>query len=221
MKTIFIPSLEKTELSGGALHYMDGIYPIGKVSFSDNLDFYSILKVFGMYDENEHRISGWGNTKYFSNIVGNILRFYQEDTDLNSPIISDIDNDGKNEIIGVDFSGKIYVWNSEGKGMENEYNEPLYDASHSNCYKCDRRFIRGDSNEDGGVDISDVIYTLSWIFQDGPGPSCEDRADANDDGYIDISDAIFTLLYLYQSEREIPAPFPNAGEDPTPDGLKC
>ena len=86
----------------------------------------------------------------------------------------------------------------------------------------DLAFRRGDSNEDGRVDLADPIRTLRHVFQGEATPPCLDAADANDDGSEDISDAIFTLLYLFQGGAPPPAPFPDPGQDATPlDGLDC
>jgi hypothetical protein len=83
-------------------------------------------------------------------------------------------------------------------------------------------FVRGDANFDSGVDISDPVYTLGFLFQGGLRPPCVDAADANDDGALDLSDAIFSLLYLFQGGPPMPDPGPHeAGPDPTPDALDC
>jgi len=58
-------------------------------------------------------------------------------------------------------------------------------------------FIRGDSNEDGALDISDPISELGFLFQGGPAPDCIEGLDANSDRAIDISDAIFLLAFLF------------------------
>ncbi len=83
-------------------------------------------------------------------------------------------------------------------------------------------FLRGDSNGDGRVDISDPIRTLNWLFNGAAVPPCLDAADANDSGKVDISDAIFTLNFLFTGGREPPPPGPRTpGGDPTPDNLSC
>jgi hypothetical protein len=81
-----------------------------------------------------------------------------------------------------------------------------------------RGFIRGDSNKDDGVDISDGIYTLQHIFRAGPVPPCKDAADANNDTGLDISDAIWTFSYLFHGGPQPSEPFPQAGVDPSDDG---
>ncbi len=85
-------------------------------------------------------------------------------------------------------------------------------------------FRRGDSNNDGGFDISDAVFTLAALFTAGsPSPACADAGDANDDGGYDISDAVYTLASLFTAGAPAPvAPGPGTcGEDPTMDGLGC
>ncbi len=83
-----------------------------------------------------------------------------------------------------------------------------------------RRFIRGDSNGDTKVDISDAIRTLGFLFSGDEKPANVDAADANDDSKVDISDPIATLGFLFLGNgASLPPPFPNAGFDPTTDDL--
>ena len=83
------------------------------------------------------------------------------------------------------------------------------------------RFLRGDTNEDGDVDISDASATLSFLFTGAEQVSCDDALDANDDGGVDIGDPVYTLNYLFLGRAEIPAPFPRPGPDRTEDDLHC
>jgi hypothetical protein len=76
------------------------------------------------------------------------------------------------------------------------------------------RFIRGDANGDGFVDIADPVFILSYLFLEGIPPDCFDASDANDDSAIDASDAIKIQFLIFQSEP-LPAPFPGCGTDPT------
>ena len=84
-------------------------------------------------------------------------------------------------------------------------------------------FMRGDPNASGGTDISDAIFTLSYLFANGPEPSCLDAADANDSGDIDIADVVTLLSYLFANAPALPAPFDACGADPTTedDDLDC
>ncbi|MCZ6795751.1 MAG: CotH kinase family protein, partial [Planctomycetota bacterium] len=83
------------------------------------------------------------------------------------------------------------------------------------------RFVRGDSDSNGAVNLSDAVRTLLYLFQ-GAGPvRCPDAADANDDGGINLTDPIFLLNYLFLGGSPPPPPFPQEGVDPSGDGLDC
>ncbi|MBN1420634.1 MAG: hypothetical protein JXP34_17815, partial [Planctomycetes bacterium] len=83
------------------------------------------------------------------------------------------------------------------------------------------RFKRGDANGDGDTQISDPVFTLMYIFSDGPEPTCVKTADVNDDGSLDLGDPIYGLNYLFVSGPAPLAPFPGCGADPTEDDLSC
>ena len=82
-------------------------------------------------------------------------------------------------------------------------------------------FVRSDGNGDGDTDLSDAVFTLDYLFQNGTASSCADTQDSNDDGAIDISDPIYTLNYLFSTGAGPPAPFPGCGFDVTLDELEC
>lgn len=82
-------------------------------------------------------------------------------------------------------------------------------------------FIRGDSNGDGKVDVSDPVATLGYLFLGDAAPGCIEAANTNDEGDVDISDAVHTLNYLFAGGEAIPPPFPEEGADPTPGGVSC
>ncbi|MBI4605977.1 MAG: hypothetical protein HY721_28770, partial [Planctomycetes bacterium] len=83
------------------------------------------------------------------------------------------------------------------------------------------KFVRGNSNGEGGIDIADAISLLAYLFLGGKAPPCEDAADSNDDGRLDLSDATYTLNYLFLGGSAPKPPFPQPGTDPTADGLRC
>ncbi|MCA8960345.1 MAG: dockerin type I repeat-containing protein [Planctomycetes bacterium] len=83
-------------------------------------------------------------------------------------------------------------------------------------------FARGDSNDDGVVDISDVVFALEYLFVFGPIIPCFDAADVNNDSVVDISDSVYLLAYLFIFGPPPPAPFPACGSDVGPiDLLSC
>lgn len=82
-------------------------------------------------------------------------------------------------------------------------------------------FIRGDSNQDSTVDLSDAIFILLGLFTELE-IICPDASDANDDGTIDITDPIFILNFLFRNGPIAPPPGPHqSGVDPTKDKLGC
>ena len=70
-----------------------------------------------------------------------------------------------------------------------------------------RYFVRGDSNVDGRVNISDPIHLLNRLFVGDVDPlSCADAADEDDNGMLDITDAVVTLGYLFLGSARAAAP---------------
>ncbi len=81
-------------------------------------------------------------------------------------------------------------------------------------------FIRGDTNQDGICDLTDVIRNLTFLFGQLEEPIlCRDAADTNDDGKVDITDPIYLLFFLFLGDAEPMPPYPNPGPDPTEDSL--
>lgn len=93
-------------------------------------------------------------------------------------------------------------------------------------------FIRGDVNNDGKIQITDVINLANHLFnksalpepfKSAGGLTCEDAMDTNDDGFVDIGDVVNLVYHLFnqQAGDYIPIPPPNniPGFDPTQDSL--
>ncbi len=80
-------------------------------------------------------------------------------------------------------------------------------------------FKRGDANRDGGVDISDGIKILTFLFQGDQDFGCPDADDADDSGEVDVSDAISLLVFLFLGSGAPPADPGrlSCGIDPTRD----
>jgi hypothetical protein len=83
------------------------------------------------------------------------------------------------------------------------------------------QFQRGDTNSDGNLELTDVIFLLEYLFRRGEVPSCRKAADANDDGRLDIVDPIGILKYLFRNAAPLPEPFEECGLDITDDTLGC
>jgi len=59
-------------------------------------------------------------------------------------------------------------------------------------------FIYGDADGSGNIDITDVVFLVSYIFGGGPAPEPMTRGDANCDGIVDVSDAVALIQYIFQ-----------------------
>jgi hypothetical protein len=89
------------------------------------------------------------------------------------------------------------------------------------CGGLDRPFVRGDSNGDGRVDISDPVHTLNFLFLGGQVLRCRRSGDGDDNGKLEITDPIYVLNHLFLGGPAPPSPYPACGLDETPDALTC
>jgi N-acetylmuramoyl-L-alanine amidase len=59
----------------------------------------------------------------------------------------------------------------------------------------------GDANNDGSIDISDVVFLISLIFAGGTVPAdcnyARGMGDANGDRSVDISDVVYLIAYVF------------------------
>jgi hypothetical protein len=60
-------------------------------------------------------------------------------------------------------------------------------------------FIRGDVNQDGVIDATDVTYLINYLFVGGPEPIPLESADVNCDGVVDVVDVVYLINYLFIS----------------------
>jgi glucose/arabinose dehydrogenase len=110
---------------------------------------------------------------------------------------------------GADGSGEIYLCDSPSKIFRIVAASPPGPS-----------FLRGDANQDGALDISDGIFSLSHLFG-GRVVECIESLDVNDDGKADISDPISLFEWLFSGGPAPRAPYPACGPDPTTDTLPC
>jgi hypothetical protein len=83
------------------------------------------------------------------------------------------------------------------------------------------RFVRGDSDSNGVLNISDALSILRYLTAGDLTPPCIDAMDADDSSGINITDAIAVLGYLFLGADAPPAPFPDCGRDSSEDVLPC
>ncbi len=72
------------------------------------------------------------------------------------------------------------------------------------------RYLPGDANSDGIVDIDDVVFIIEYIFAGGPEPDPYEAGDVNCSDDIDIDDAVYLIAYIFDG-----GPPPCSGVDPS------
>jgi hypothetical protein len=58
--------------------------------------------------------------------------------------------------------------------------------------------VRGDANNDGTIDVGDVVYLVSYLYKAGPAPEIIESGDCNCDGPIDVGDVVYLVNYLFR-----------------------
>lgn len=150
-------------------------------------------------------------------------------------LISDLQGDGDREVIASVFfntclncpsseyfsrissfdMGKISkISDSWPTFQQNNYRTGVLESSQ-------KIFIRGDTDRNNKVDLTDAVFILNWLFKGGETPKCLDAADADDNGQVGITDAIRILSFLFKGGASPELPYPEAGTDPTEDELNC
>ena len=71
-------------------------------------------------------------------------------------------------------------------------------------------FIRGDANQDGGMDISDPVWMLQYLFATAR-VDCVAAFDFNGDELLDLSDVIGELSFIFQGGTPPEFPYPDCG----------
>jgi hypothetical protein len=83
-----------------------------------------------------------------------------------------------------------------------------------------RFFRRSDVNGDAGIDVSDAVRILRFLFVDGTPLRCDDAADIDDDGAVNLVDAVVLLERLFLG-KAFTAPPTECWMDFTEDALSC
>lgn len=71
-------------------------------------------------------------------------------------------------------------------------------ANLSNVEVRQVNLMRGDTNDDGETDISDVQYSINYLFRNGPAPFPAGAGDVNCDGSVDLPDVVYLINYLFK-----------------------
>jgi hypothetical protein len=139
------------------------------------------------------------------------MRFDAGASDISAAWIAALKVDGAGNVYAVGTSGR----QETGTGRDFltiKYLQPDFGGAV---------FVRGDANGDGRLNVTDPLLILRQLFQGGIASPCARAADPDDSGALDLGDAVYVLQYLFRSGAAPPAPYPECGEDPTPDDLPC
>jgi peptidoglycan hydrolase CwlO-like protein len=83
-------------------------------------------------------------------------------------------------------------------------------------------FVRGDTNADGELGLSDAVTILGFAFLGDEAPSCMKATDINSNGTAaEISDAIYLLSFSFLGGSAPAGPFPDCGVEAGDSNLSC
>lgn len=122
----------------------------------------------------------------------------------------------KNPLLGNEYAGH---WAGSAAGGTPGSENDVFEDVGTDCYVGGSRFIRGDCNGDGSVDISDAFCTLVRLAGDRTVP-CVAAVDVNSDAQANVTDSVDLLNYLFQFGSQPAAPFPRCG-GPAAGDLEC
>jgi C1A family cysteine protease len=56
----------------------------------------------------------------------------------------------------------------------------------------------GDCNNDGVINVGDVVYLINYLYRDGSPPQPIELGDTNGDSVVDVGDVVYLINYLYK-----------------------
>lgn len=101
--------------------------------------------------------------------------------------------------------------------------DPVQDSNSNGVLDLCESFQRGECNQDGNIDLSDIVFVLGYLFDptNTEALPCADACDVNDDGKVDVADPVWLAASLFDSGPLPPSPHPDCGLDPSSDALDC
>lgn len=105
-------------------------------------------------------------------------------------------------------SGGTANQTSESYYLSNLTGLPITGAGSSDNYATTPSFwppfgwtccnLPGDANNDGEVNVGDVVYIINYVFKGGSPPSCMDEGDANADCGVNVGDGVYLIAYIFK-----------------------
>ncbi len=158
-----------------------------------------------------------GRMEFTGGEVTEAFRFWFDHPEANNGYCIEVSG---NPGVGTEFAGADFDAGSRGIVLAITF-AVAPNAAPADCDGTPDDFVRGDVNDDGALDIADVVRLANYLFAGGLALGCADAADVDDDGALGIADAIFLLTYLFLEGAPPAAPFPICGGDPGPGSFGC
>ena len=80
------------------------------------------------------------------------------------------------------------------------------DGESAEAAHIDARYLRGDANDDGSVDLGDFIVMAQYIAGYGRAPASMAQADINGDRSVDVLDLVILADYLWGDDESDSGP---------------
>lgn len=78
-----------------------------------------------------------------------------------------------------------------------------YGSGRINAFKTVLFLKKGDADNNGDMNILDIVYLINFIYKGGPSPiPLSDLGDFDCSGYIDILDIVAIINYLYKNKLQ-------------------
>ena len=92
------------------------------------------------------------------------------------------------------YQSNLVIFSNDSDPLRNPLTIPIeLTVSDGPVYIC------GDFNDDGTVDILDIIYLIDFKFNAGPAPVSMNEADVNSDGEINLLDIVHMIDYKFKA----------------------
>ena len=105
------------------------------------------------------------------------------------------------------------------RNIAKENNEQKFYRSKSDTAPgSNKRFLRGDVNQDGKLSVQDAKVLLDLVYNSSYEPACLESADVNNDGKVRLGDALQLLNHVMRGMVPPAKPFPSCGLDSDAEG---
>ena len=116
---------------------------------------------------------------------------------------SDVDEDQAEEAVGVTH-GDVVVdgdFGEVGPGLPDSGGDDDQDPGEGHPAPVGFQ-VAQKTGEEPGIDISDVVFIVDYMFNEGDIPFCFDESDVDASGGMDISDVVYMVDYMFNDGAE-------------------